>query len=105
MRFGDRNTVSNPKGYSWYTLSSYPTDFYRSQSPWTDNDIRLQGGLSDAGTSYGLCVSCHDPHGTAATDTSFYPGLGTSNHMIRGNYRTDSSTFCNTACHTKRSPP
>lgn len=103
MRFGDDNTSTtpNPKQYTWFTLSSYPTDFYRSQSPWIDNDVYARTGMSDSGTAYGLCVSCHDPHGTATTDTKGSGPMAT-NAMVRGNWKSDSEGFCARACH--RSP-
>lgn len=106
MRFGDpdTSTTTNPKQYTWYTLSSYPTDFYRSQSPWVDNDVYARTGMSDSGTAYGVCVSCHDPHGTATTDTKG-SGSQATNAMVRGNWKTDSANFCARACHTSRTPP
>ena len=107
MRFGDRGTKANPKLFDWYVWttsdpSNYPTSFYKSRSSWVDNDIRSVAGVSDPSTSYGLCVSCHDPHGTGVTDTTTYPGVGTSNHMLRGNWLPPAgpATFCNNAgCH------
>jgi len=107
MRFGDRNTKANPKLYEWYVWdtsnpANYPTSFYRSRSSWTDNDIRSVGGMTDPTTNYGLCISCHDPHGTGVTDTSGYPGLGVTNHMLRGNWLppTGPGAFCNNSgCH------
>jgi hypothetical protein len=101
MRFGDpgSDTTANPKQYNWLPLANYATDFYRSQSPWVDSDTRVSG-LADT-TNYGLCVSCHDPHGTATTDLTT---RGT-NAMVRWNWRTDSGTFCARACHTSRPAP
>jgi hypothetical protein len=107
MRFGDKNSKANPKLYDWYVWdtsnpSNYPTSFYRSRSSWIDNDIRSVGGMTDPAVSFGLCVTCHDPHGTGATDASAYPGLGNSNHMLRGNWLPPAGpvTFCNNAgCH------
>lgn len=106
MRFGDpgTDTTSNPKQYNWYALTTYATDFYRSQSPWVDSDVRSSSGLPDQGTEYGLCVSCHDPHGTGTTDTSG-GYVAHSNHMVRGNWKSDAGTFCTRACHTSRTPP
>ncbi|MHB8783296.1 MAG: CxxxxCH/CxxCH domain c-type cytochrome [Desulfobacteria bacterium] len=105
MRFGDpgTSTTSNPKQYNWMTIAAYATDFYRTQSVWIDSDSRVSGLVDN--TNYGLCVSCHDPHGTGVTDTSGYPGLGTTNHMLRGNWITDAGTFCGRACHTSRPAP
>jgi predicted CxxxxCH...CXXCH cytochrome family protein len=105
MRFGDSGTKANPKLYEWYAWttsdpSNYPNLFYQSRSIWIDSDIRVSG-LGD-NTNYGLCVSCHDPHGTGVTDTSGYPGLGVTNHMLRGNWLMPSGpvTFCNNSgCH------
>jgi hypothetical protein len=107
MRFGDHGSKANPKLYDWYVWdtsipSNYPTSFYKSRSSWTDNDIRSVGGMTDPAVNYGLCVSCHDPHGTGVTETTSYPGLGTSNHMLRGNWLAPAGpgTFCNSAgCH------
>jgi len=106
MRFGDpgTDTTSNPKQYNWYTLTNYATDFYKSQSPWVDNDIRASSGLSDQEIAYGLCVSCHDPHGTGTTDTTG-GYVAYSNHMVRGNWINDAGGFCTRACHTSRTPP
>ena len=106
MRFGDNNTVQNPKIYNWYGVSNYttgyPTYFYASPSAWIDNDIRLvsTAGWADAGKAYGLCVSCHDPHGTGATDaTNTSWGGGSTNHMLRGNWLSpNSQSFCG-GCH------
>jgi hypothetical protein len=106
MRFGDNNTVPNPKIYNWYSVSdyttSYPVFFYASPSSWIDNDVRLvsTAGWADAGKAYGLCVSCHDPHGTAVTDlTPTSWGGGNTNHMLRGNLLSpNSGSFCG-ACH------
>jgi predicted CxxxxCH...CXXCH cytochrome family protein len=105
MRFGDpgTSTTSNPKQYNWMTIGTYATDFYRTQGVWIDSDFRVSG-LGDT-ANYGLCVSCHDPHGTGVTDTSGYPGLGITNHMLRGNWVTDAGTFCGRACHTSRAAP
>ena len=44
---------------------------------------------------YGTCVSCHDPHGTGTTDNN-YAGR---NVMLRGNWRTETASFCAGACH------
>jgi predicted CxxxxCH...CXXCH cytochrome family protein len=109
MRFGDNNTVANPKLYNWLAYSNfpstYPTDFYRTLSPWIDSDIRVSG-LADT-TNYGLCITCHDPHGTPVTDNTHTGNatLGYTNHMLRGNWATDPAGFCNKACHTTRTPP
>ena len=107
MRFGDRGTRANPKQYNWYSWDTsnpvnYPVLFYQSLSAWADNDIRAVAGMSDPTVNYGLCVTCHDPHGTGVTNTSGYPGLGTTNHMLRGNWLppTGPATFCNSpGCH------
>lgn len=107
MRFGDHGTKANPKLFEWYVWDTsnpvnYPNSYYRSRSPWIDSDVRTATGMSDPTVSFGLCVSCHDPHGTGVTDTSGYPGLGTSNHMLRGNWLPPAGpvTFCNNAaCH------
>jgi hypothetical protein len=107
MRFGDHNSKANPKQYNWYSWdtsipANYRTFFYQSRSAWVDNDIRTSAGMSDTTVNYGLCVTCHDPHGTGVTDTSGYPGLGTTNHMLRGNWLPPSGpgTFCNNpGCH------
>jgi len=111
MRFGDKGTQANPKQYTWDNTwnpndpANYPQVFYKSKSPWIDSDIRTGvGGLSDPTVSYGLCISCHDPHGTGVTETSGYTGLGYTNHMLRGNWLAPlgPSTFCNNAaCHGK----
>ncbi len=104
MRFGDpgTSTTSNPKQYNWLTIGSYPADFYRTQSVWIDSDIR-GSGLGDT-TNYAVCVSCHDPHGTATTDTKG-SGAQATNAMVRWNWKTDAGTFCNRACHTSRPAP
>jgi predicted CxxxxCH...CXXCH cytochrome family protein len=107
MRFGDHNTKANPKSYDWYVWdtsnpSNYPTSFYKSRSSWTDNDIRSVAAMSDPAVNFGLCISCHDPHGSGVTETSFYPFVGTSNHMLRGNWLPPAGpvTFCNNlGCH------
>ncbi|MHB1040626.1 MAG: CxxxxCH/CxxCH domain c-type cytochrome, partial [Desulfobacteria bacterium] len=107
MRFGDHGTKTNPKLFDWYVWdtsnpANYPTSFFSSRSAWIDSDIRSVAGMTDPTVNYGLCVSCHDPHGTAVTDTSSYPGLGTTNHMLRGNWLPPAGpgTFCNNAgCH------
>jgi predicted CxxxxCH...CXXCH cytochrome family protein len=105
MRFGDpgTDTTANPKQYNWMSVGTYATGFYRTQSVWIDSDIRASGLLDT--TNYAICVSCHDPHGTGVTDTSGYPGLGITNHMIRGGFVTDMGTFCGRACHTSRTAP
>ncbi len=105
MRFGDSTTVPNPKSYSWYPeAADYATDFCKSRSPWEIGDLTTNaaGVGIDNGVQYGTCVSCHDPHGSGATD-SLASG---SNAMVRGNW-TDNSAgqFCNRACHTSRTPP
>lgn len=103
MRFGDNNTAVNPKLNNWFTFSSfpssYPSDFYRTLSPWIDSDIRVSG-LGDT-NNYGLCISCHDPHGTPVTDNTHTGNatLGFTNHMLRGNWVSDPDGFCNRACH------
>jgi predicted CxxxxCH...CXXCH cytochrome family protein len=104
LRFPDGGTVSNPKAYNWYSaISDYPTQFYQSRSPWDINDITTSavGSYTDNNTRYGLCVSCHDPHGTNAPANL----LGTTtNRMLRGD-SSNAGQFCNTACHTTRTPP
>ena len=107
VRFGDQNTVPNPKLYDWYSPSTYVNDFYMSRSPWADNDISLVAGRPDGTTSYVVCVSCHDPHGTPVTDNSSYtfPPTAITNHMVRGKWKSDTDYFCNKACHTYRTPP
>jgi len=107
MRFGDHGTRANPKLFLWYTWdttnpANYPTYFYQSRSVWIDNDIRSVSGMTDQSVNYGLCVSCHDPHGTGVTDTSGYSGWTPTNHMLRGNWLPPAGpgTFCNSAgCH------
>jgi hypothetical protein len=105
MRFGDpeTSTTSNPKQYNWYSYSSFPAEFYRSQSPIVDNDLFSRSGMSDGSTVYGVCVSCHDPHGTNTTDTKG-SGAQATNAMVRGNWKTDATGFCSRACHTSRPP-
>jgi len=103
MRFGD-NSVVNPKAYYWYpAYPDYRSGFYASRSPWVIDDLttNASGVGTDSGTRYGVCVSCHDPHGTAATDQTAAGG----NAMLRGNWSTEPGPFCNTACHTARTPP
>ncbi len=103
LRFGDFNTVLDPKAYSWYPESpDYRTDFYKSPSPWEIGDLTTNaaGVGPDNSIRYGTCVTCHDPHGTGATDQK----VGGGNAMVRGNW-TESAQFCNGACHTTRTPP
>jgi predicted CXXCH cytochrome family protein len=106
LTFGQGGTVPNPKAYWWYpAITDYVTQFYQSRSPWDVNDVttRAAGTFPDNGVTYGLCVSCHDPHGTNAPVNL----LGaTTNYMLRGDTRPpNAGLFCNTACHTSRTPP
>ncbi len=99
MRFGRAGTRTDPKAYTWYTPGSYETDFYMSRSPWVVQDVTTEATDPPAAAYYGICASCHDPHGTATTDNTF-GGLGFTNHMVRGNYLGGKGTeFCSRACH------
>ena len=103
MRFGD-NSVVNPKAYYWYpAYLDYRANFYESRSPWEIEDLttNASGVGTDSGTRYGVCVSCHDPHGTNAARNLMG---GTTNRMLRGNSNA-TGQFCNSACHTTRTPP
>ncbi|GAB4236562.1 MAG: hypothetical protein OHK0028_13480 [Deltaproteobacteria bacterium] len=106
LRFGDGGSVANPKAYYWYSaISDYPTQFYQSRSPWDINDIttNASGSYPDNNTRYGLCVSCHDPHGTNAPIDLL--GANT-NRMLRGDAASpNSGPFCNGVCHSSRTPP
>jgi predicted CxxxxCH...CXXCH cytochrome family protein len=103
MRFPDGGTATNPKVYYWYpALSDYAAQFYQSRSPWDINDLTTgaAGTYADNSVRYGVCVSCHDPHGTAAP-----ANLGAAtNQMLRGD-TLNAGQFCNAACHTTRTPP
>jgi hypothetical protein len=104
-RFGDGRTTSNPKQYGWLPLTSYPVDFYKSRSPWVDIDVSSVIAVgNDALTTYAVCVTCHDPHGTATADTKGAGPLAT-NVMLRWNWKSDPATFCTKACHTSRTAP
>jgi hypothetical protein len=108
VRFGNSNTTPAPKAGTWYPLAGYLADygkpapagrFYATPSVWIDNDVSAFGTPDN--TAYALCISCHDPHGTGTTDVSVgvMPGIGTTNHMLRGNWKSDPGTFCNVSCH------
>ena len=105
LTFGQSMTTANPKAYYWYpSISDYPSQFYQSRSPWDIEDITTRAtgmAVPDSGVRYGVCVSCHDPHGTNAPVNR--PGKNT-NVMLRGD-TLNQSQFCNTACHTTRTPP
>ncbi len=101
VQFGRNNTTNNPKGYTWYTPGGYETDFYMSRSPWVVHDVTTTAGVPNPPSApyYGVCVSCHDPHGTGTADNTA-GGLGTTNHMVRGNWLGAAAPqFCNGACH------
>jgi predicted CxxxxCH...CXXCH cytochrome family protein len=103
MRFGEHNSVSDPKLYYWYpAYTSYSDKFWETRSPWTINDLTTDaiGSYSDNNVKYGVCVTCHDPHGTDAPKNL----TGTTNRMLRGNSKA-SNQFCNKACHTSKPPP
>ncbi len=101
MRFGDSTSLADPKAYAWYPeCQDYVADFYKSPSVWEIEDLTTSasGFGPDAGVRYGTCVTCHDPHGTGATDMT----IGGRNAMVRGNSTSEPGQFCNKACH--RSP-
>ncbi len=103
MRFGDAS-VAEPKAYYWFpAYAEYRTGFYESRSPWVIDDLSTAAAATgpDSAVQYGTCVSCHDPHGTGAADRT----TAGRNVMLRGNWSTQASTFCNAACHTTRMPP
>jgi len=102
LTFGQSMTTLTPKAYNWFpAISDYPAQFYQSRSPWDIEDITTNAttGYPGNGVRYGLCVSCHDPHGTNAPSNR--PGH-TTNVMLRGDTLSPPGQFCNTACH--RSP-
>ncbi len=105
VRFGDKSSRPNPKAVYWYPVySSYRDSFYESRSPWVITDVTTSAGGSypDSATVYGVCVSCHDPHGTNSPKNC---DGGTTNHMLRGNSQSPGSgPFCNTACHSSGAP-
>jgi hypothetical protein len=109
MRFGDHQNPLDVKALYWYpAISDYPTQFYSSRSVWDIEDITTRATgmpVSDTGVRYGVCVSCHDPHGTNAPINR--PGH-TTNIMLRGD-SLDNPQFCGAgaagACHTSRPPP
>ena len=105
LTFGQSMTTGTPKAYYWYpSITDYATQFYQSRSPWDIEDITTRAtgmAVPDSGVRYGVCVSCHDPHGTNAPANR--PGH-TTNVMLRGD-TLNQSQFCNTACHTTRTPP
>lgn len=105
LTFGQSMTTGTPKAYYWYpSITDYATQFYQSRSPWDIEDITTRATgmpVPDANVRYGVCVSCHDPHGTNAPVNR--PGKNT-NVMLRGD-TLNQSLFCNTACHTSRTPP
>jgi hypothetical protein len=66
--------------------------------PWpVDCDLTTDAPL--APPRYAPCVSCHNPHGTATTNTQpSWDGSHESNFMLRGNWMTETTEFCGT-CH------
>lgn len=107
MRFGIHGTNPAPKEAAWFDLSGYLADygapspagrFHASPAVWIDNDI--SAFPTDNATAYGLCITCHDPHGTGTTDTS-QGARGTTNHMLRANWRSDYPGYCTSPpCHS-----
>jgi hypothetical protein len=100
MQFGQKNTAGNPKIYTWYTQTVYKDEFFLSQSPWVVKDEK---NTITGTTQFGICVSCHDPHGSGppgVTDAVDPPG-DPRNVMSRGNWKSQPATYCNGACHRR----
>ncbi|HEY3320142.1 MAG TPA: hypothetical protein VGP72_06740, partial [Planctomycetota bacterium] len=97
------NTPPDPKAYNWYlpiaNAADYATRFSEAPAVWLVQDLTTNansGSYTDNGTSYGTCVTCHDPHGSAAPTN--FPGA-TTNYMLRGDAYNATGQFCNTVCH------
>ena len=65
-------------------------------TPWTIEDITTTVAASPPGTHYnGVCVSCHDPHGTSTLQKTRL-----TNKMVIRNWKgTSMATFCQSNCH------
>jgi predicted CxxxxCH...CXXCH cytochrome family protein len=103
LTFGRQHggTTPDPKAYPWYPVVSsaddYANRFYESPTVWLVQDITTlanNAAFPDNAVSYGVCVSCHDPHGTGSP---VKPGER-SNYMLRGEYNRP-VTFCQPVCH------
>ncbi len=104
MRFGDLTSAADPKAYYWFAAyADYRTGFYQTRSPWVIDDLTTAASAAgpDNAVRYGTCGSCHDPHGTGVADRT----TAGRTAMLRGNWITQASAFCNDACHTSRTPP
>lgn len=96
-------TPPDPKSYPWYTpvtgSDNYAILFYESHVVWLVDDLTTLAGdaaYPDSGVNYGVCISCHDPHGTSAP---VIIGGASSNKMLRAAPEfTSSGQFCN-LCH------
>ena len=83
-RFGRKGTYANGD-----TVSLTP-----GFAPYWPIDCDLNTAADAADDDYAPCVSCHDPHGTGATDAK---RTGPSNAMLRANWLSE-KTLCQ-VCH------
>jgi predicted CXXCH cytochrome family protein len=65
--------------------------------PWTIDDLTTAADAHPPQVRfYGVCVSCHDPHGTATQQKT----RGTNKMVVRSWKGEGMQSFCGTVCHT-----
>ena len=68
----------------------------RKLTPWTINDLTKPAAADPSPVQYyGICVSCHDPHGTATLQKT----RGTNKMVLRNWQDTSMQPFCGSTCH------
>lgn len=103
---GDGHAKSSPIPYTGrFGYGITPADADGSDGPrkvryWVDSDISTDASRDNP--DFPLCVTCHDPHGTAI----FEPSHVSTNKMMRDNWGYP-STLCYPRCHdaTPGTPP